>query len=101
MLSTLNRAAPDVASWSLHDLRRSFATALGRLGEDDEATIDAVLNHKQSGTRSGVLGVYNRSTRLEAQYAALERWGRLVEDALEGRFPEEAEVISLARRVRA
>ena len=32
---------------------------------------------------------------------ALERWGRLVEDALEGRFPEEAEVISLARRVRA
>jgi integrase len=101
MLSTLNRAASDVASWSLHDLRRSFATALGKLGEDSESTIDAVLNHKQSGSRSGVLGVYNRSTRLEAQYAALERWGRLVEDALEGRFPEEAEVISLARRVRA
>ena len=36
MLPALHRAAPDVASWSLHDLRRSFATALGKLGEDDE-----------------------------------------------------------------
>ena len=53
--------------WSLHDLRRSFATTLGQLGEDDEATIDAVLNHRQSATRAGVLGVYNRSTRLPAQ----------------------------------
>ena len=32
-----------------------------------ESTIDAVLNHKQSASRSGVLGVYNRSTRLQAQ----------------------------------
>ena len=98
MLRALHRAAPDVASWSLHDLRRSFATALGKLGEDDESTIDAVLNHRQAGSRSGVLGTYNRSTRLPAQAEALERWGRLIEDALEGRFPEEAEVIPLARR---
>jgi integrase len=98
MLRALHREAPDVASWSLHDLRRSFATALGKLGEDSESTIDAVLNHRQAGSRAGVLGTYNRSTRLPAQAEALERWGRLIKDALEGRFPEEAEVIPLARR---
>ena len=68
------------------------------LARTTRSTIDAVLNHRQSGSRSGVFGVYNRSTRLPAQAEALERWGRLIEDALEGRFPEEAEVIPLARR---
>ena len=97
MLRALHRAAPAVEPWSLHDLRRSFASVLGRLGQDDETTIDAVLNHRQAATRGGVLGVYNKSTRLPAQAAALERWGRLIEDALEGRFSE-AEVIPLARR---
>ena len=97
MLRALHRAAPAVEPWSLHDLRRSFASVLGRLGQDDEVTIDAVLNHRQAATRGGVLGVYNKSTRLPAQHAALERWGRLIEDALEGRFSE-AEVIPLARR---
>jgi integrase len=95
---TLHRATPSVEPWTPHDLRRSFATALGKLGEDDETTVDAVLNHRQSATRGGVLGVYNKAVRLPAQHAALERWGRLLEDALEGRFPEEAEVIPLARR---
>ena len=89
VLRALHRATPAVAPWALHDLRRSFATTLGQLGEDDEATIDAVLNHRQSATRGGVIGVYNKSTRLPAQAEALERWGRLLADALEGRFPEE------------
>ena len=101
VLRALHRAAPAVERWALHDLRRSFATTLGRLGQDDEATIDAVLNHRQSATRGGVVGVYNKSTRLPAQHAALERWGGLVADALEGRFPKEGEVISLARRARS
>jgi integrase len=34
----LHREAPSMARWALHDLRRSFATTLGRLGQDDEAT---------------------------------------------------------------
>jgi integrase len=101
MLRALHREAPAVEPWALHDLRRSFATMLGRLGQDDEATIDAVLNHRQSATRGGVVGVYNRSMRLPAQAEALERWGELVKDAIEGRFPEEAEVIPLARRTRS
>jgi integrase len=100
MLRALHRATPGVGRWALHDTRRSFASALGQIGEDDEATIDGVLNHRQSATRGGVVGVYNKSTRLPAQHAALERWGRLVKDSLEKRFPEEVEVIPLARRAR-
>jgi integrase len=100
MLRALLREAP-MERFALHDLRRSFATALGRLGEDDEATIDAVLNHRQSATRGGVLGVYNRSTRLSAQAQAVEHWGQLLADAIAGRFPEEGKVIPLARRPRS
>jgi integrase len=97
MLSALHRAAPSVERWAAHDLRRSFASTLGQFGEDDEATIDGVLNHKRSASRGGVVGVYNKSVRLPAQCAALERWGRLLADALEGRFPEKADVIPLDR----
>ncbi len=98
LLRALHKGAPAVEPWSLHDLRRSFASTLGRLAQDDEVVIDGVLNHRQSASRGGVLCTYNRSVRLPAQHAALERWGRLIEDALEGKFPEEGAVIPLARR---
>jgi integrase len=99
MLYALHRATPSVESWAMHDLRRSFASTLGQIGEDDEATIDGVLNHKRSASRGGVIGVYNKSTRLPAQAKALERWGALIKDALEGRFPAKADVIPRDRGV--
>jgi integrase len=97
VLRALHKAAPDVERFAFHDFRRSFASALGQLGQDDESVIDACLNHKQSSTRGGVLGLYNRSSRLPAQHAAIERWGQLLSSALQGRFPGEAEVIPLAQ----
>ena len=72
----------------LHDLRRSFATTLGQLGEDDEATIDAVLESQAIGIpwrRARRSTTSRRAFRLRRE--ALERWGELLEDALEGRFP--------------
>jgi hypothetical protein len=44
--------------WSVHDLRRTVATGLQRLGVRLEVT-KAVLNHI-SGTRAGIAGVYQR-----------------------------------------
>lgn len=44
--------------WRIHDFRRSFATALGEAGVA-EPMVDALLNHRQSATRGGVLGVSN------------------------------------------
>jgi len=44
--------------WSVHDLRRTVATDLQRLGVRLEVT-EAVLNHV-SGSRGGIAGVYQR-----------------------------------------
>ena len=47
-----------VSGWTLHDLRRTFATNLQRLGVRLEVT-EPLPNHV-SGTRSGIVGVYQR-----------------------------------------
>jgi integrase len=88
--------ASGLHGWTWHDFRRSFATALGEAGIP-ETVADAVLNHRQSATRSGVLGVYQRASRWPEQVQAMELWGRLLADAIEGREPD-AKVIPLAAR---
>ena len=50
--------AARLAPWSIHDLRRTVATGLQRLGVRLEVT-EAVLNHI-SGSRGGIAGVYQR-----------------------------------------
>ena len=73
-----------LSEWTWHDFRRSFASALGEAGIP-EAVADAVLNHRQSATRGGVLGVYQRSSRWPEQVRAIQFWGRLLSAAIEGR----------------
>jgi hypothetical protein len=80
----------------LRNFHRSFATALGEAGIP-EAVADAVLNHRQSATRGGVLGVYQRASRWPEQVKAMEHWGRLLADAIEGREAD-ANVVSLTAR---
>jgi integrase len=58
--------------WRLHDLRRTLATGLQRLGVRFEVT-EAVLNHV-SGSRSGVAGVYQRHHWSNEKRAALDAW---------------------------
>ena len=82
--------------WTWHDFRRSFATALGEAGIP-EAVADAVLNHRQSATRGGVLGVYQRASRWPEQVKAMELWGRLLAAAIEGRDAD-ANVVPIATR---
>ena len=69
-----------VAEWRLHDVRRTVATGLQRLGVRLEVT-EAVLNHL-SGTRAGIVGVYQRYSFADEKRVALETWsaeiGRLV-----------------------
>ncbi len=54
----------NIAPWTLHDLRRTYATNLQKLGIKLEV-IEALLNHV-SGTRTGIVGVYQRH-RYEAE----------------------------------
>ena len=59
--------------WNVHDLRRTVATGLQRLGVRLEVT-EAVLNHI-SGSRGGIAGVYQRHDWAAEKRAALDSWG--------------------------
>lgn len=82
-------AASGVTGWTLHDIRRSFATALGEYQRQDnetkmaESVIDAILNHRQSVTRAGVMGSYQRSTRWPEQTIAMKQWGAILSAAID------------------
>jgi len=65
-----------VPHWTLHDLRRTLATGLQRLGVRLEVT-EAVLNHL-SGSRSGIVGVYQRHNYFHEKKSALIAWEREV-----------------------
>jgi integrase len=58
--------------WTLHDLRRTYATNLQRLGIKLEV-IEALLNHV-SGTRAGIVGVYQRHHYMDEMRAAVLLW---------------------------
>jgi integrase len=66
-----------IPPWRLHDIRRTVATGLQRLGVRFEVT-EAVLNHV-SGAKSGVAGVYQRHDWLSEKRNALEAWARNIE----------------------
>jgi integrase len=61
-----------VQAWTLHDLRRSAATHMGRLGVAPHV-VERILNH-MSGSFRGVAGVYNRFQYLPEMREGLERW---------------------------
>ncbi len=63
--------------WRLHDVRRTVATGLQRLGVRFEVT-EAVLNHL-SGARAGVAGVYQRHDWKAEKGAALTAWGKHIQ----------------------
>jgi integrase len=69
--------------WSIHDLRRTVATGLQRLGVRLEVT-EAVLNHI-SGSRGGIAGVYQRHDWAGEKRAALHAWAAHVLAIVEGR----------------
>ena len=81
--------------WRIHDLRRSMATGLQKLGIRFEVT-EAILNHV-SGSRSGVAGIYQRYDWNSEKRDALERWGRHIL-ALTSVRPNSAEIIPILSR---
>ena len=58
--------------WRVHDLRRTCATGMEHLGVDLRV-IEAALNHV-SGTKAGIVGVYQRAEHREAVRAAFGAW---------------------------
>jgi hypothetical protein len=94
MKATLGAKA-ELTGWRLHDFRRSFATALGETSFP-EVIVDAVLNHRQSATRGGVLGTYQRSQRWPDQVRAMKTWGKILATAIERQEPRAANSIGVS-----
>lgn len=89
-------ALSGVTGWRLHDLRRTVATGLQRLGVRLEVT-EAVLNHV-SGSRAGIVGIYQRHEWADEKRAALDAWGAHVARLVEGREPQKNVLPLKARR---
>ncbi len=73
--------------FTAHDLRRSAATGLARLGYG--STVDDILNHKQRGITRRVYDLYSRAPEIKR---ALTAWGEAVQRAIDG---TQAEVIPI------
>ena len=82
-----------IPPWRVHDLRRTLATGLQRLGINLQV-IEAVVGHV-GGSRSGIVGVYQRHSFDPEKRTALEAWAREVERIVDG---QPAKVLPLPRR---
>jgi integrase len=78
-----------LAPWTIHDLRRTAATEMGRLGVS-RFIIGKVLNHADRS----VTGIYDRHAYLQEKRKALEAWARYLADLTN--LPE-ADIVVLRR----
>jgi integrase len=69
--------AVEIPHWTLHDLRRSFASGLQHIGIEPQV-IERATNHI-SGTFGGVVGVYQRDMLVDDVRAALSSWSRYLQ----------------------
>ena len=72
----LNQLA-GIEAWTLHDLRRTAASGMAKLGVS-LVVIEKVLNHV-SGSLGGIVGVYQRHEFAEEKRQALQQWADHVE----------------------
>ena len=70
----------DLPHWTFHDLRRTTASGMARLGIN-LPVIEKVLNHT-SGSFAGIVGVYQRHHFSDEKRNALEAWARFVQSLL-------------------
>ncbi|NPD15776.1 integrase arm-type DNA-binding domain-containing protein [Xinfangfangia sp. D13-10-4-6] len=87
--------AVDIPHWTWHDLRRTAATGMARLGIPVRVT-EAVLNHV-SGTGGGIVAVYQRHDYADEKREALEAWARFVAELVEGSPGKSGNVVRLPR----
>jgi integrase len=71
------RLGDKVKPWTLHDLRRSFATLAAEHDMAAPHIIEAMLNH-WSGSKTGIAGVYNRSSHERGKKQLADRYGDFI-----------------------
>jgi integrase len=80
--------------WRLHDLRRTCATGMEDLGIPTHI-VETALNHV-SGTKAGIVGVYQRAEHKERVRAAFTAWESRVLDIVSGN-PQAGKVVQLRK----
>lgn len=68
------RLPAGMPAWTLHDIRRSIVTHLGDRGFALPHVREMLVNH-QSGHKTGVAGIYDKSVYLPERRKALKEWG--------------------------
>ena len=71
---------PDMPAWTLHDLRRSVASGMAKLGIS-LPVIEKVLNHT-SGSFAGIVDVYQLHDFADEKRQALQRWASHIEQLI-------------------
>ncbi len=66
----------EIQPWRIHDLRRTAASGMARLGQSIHV-VEKILNHT-SGTFSGIVGVYQRHHFMDERRRALNAWADYV-----------------------
>jgi integrase len=69
-----------VTGWRLHDLRRTAASEMARLGHPPHV-VAAILNHSPGSTQ-GITAIYNRHRYGDEKRQALAAWAREIERVL-------------------
>ena len=77
------KAGITASSWRLHDLRRTCASGMQKLGVS-VPVIEKALNHI-SGTFRGIVGVYQTHDYADEVRIALQRWADRVEEIVGGK----------------
>ena len=83
----------DLEPWRVHDLRRTLATGMQKLGVRLEVT-EAVLNHV-SGSKAGIVGIYQTYDWAIEKQEALARWSDRLRDIIDPRPVDEGKVTNL------
>jgi integrase len=86
------RKVSGVADFNFHDLRRTFMTVMAEHDKAPIDVLDALLNHRQSATLSGVRAAYLHARLLRQKTEAMALWGKIVAHAVaHGEWPMDTE----------
>ena len=69
---TFDKKCP-IDHWTLHDLRRTFATIHAKIGTPSHVT-EKLLNHVSGGSLSQIAQIYNRHTYFSEMQQALHQY---------------------------
>jgi integrase len=77
--SAAEEGLPQIEHFTRHDLRRTIAYGMAKLGVAPHVA-DKILNHTGGSTITGVMRVYNRFQYLAERKDALDKWAKHIED---------------------